>query len=288
MTRDIAKLDKWNVDALDQRATDLSRLAVEIWPWEDFGEDSNGDRASLRWRLNEGTWQSEVHASDMVLNIVASLISLDEANAEKMFGPSKFYDLQSADNHPPDVKLGSYTFRGVPDHPEYTIYPHADNMPKCAERCKDLTSRCGASLEMEFPEELSRMFWNFLKKHTGGVPGQKAIWRGPFQKTQTLNRHKDVIRFQIGDPDQIRMFVRATSTRNNLERSTRMMNYSVLIEQEMGDQISGDDAEQLCHQGRSISIFKAWDQEDVESWLEPAIWLTDQAERLKRIVQDNE
>ena len=289
MTRDLAELDTWDVDILDRRAVDLSKLALKIWPWKDFGDISTGNNTTLRWRLNEGTWRSEIHASDMVLNLASSLISLDQSNAQRLSGPKWFYDIQSAVEYPADLTVRHRTFRALPKYPEYTMNPYEDNYEISVERCKEMAQRCSVSIEIEYPEaDLSQMFWNFLKENHGGVLGQRSTWRGPAQRTSYLNEFKDVIRYHIGDPDQIQIYVRATTNTTKAESIERMSRFSRFIEQEMSDQILGEHAEQLSRQGRSIAILKPWDQEDVEGWSEPAIWLKDQAERLETIVVNNQ
>ena len=89
MTGRLADEDEWNEVALERRAEELAHRVLGRWPWVDLTTvPHEADEASgrLRWHIEGGTWQNELAASQMVLNVAGALLSRDSANAEKHSG----------------------------------------------------------------------------------------------------------------------------------------------------------------------------------------------------------
>ena len=89
MTRRLADENEWNEDVLERRADDLTRRVLDRWPWPEQSDGSTelpSRSATLRWRIEDGSWRPENAASQMVLNVAAALLSRDPANAERLSG----------------------------------------------------------------------------------------------------------------------------------------------------------------------------------------------------------
>ena len=89
ITRRLAGENKWNEDALERRAEELSRCVLGRWPWVDLAtvpHKEEGASGILRWRIEGETWHTELAASQMVLNVAGALLSRDLGNARKLSG----------------------------------------------------------------------------------------------------------------------------------------------------------------------------------------------------------
>ena len=63
-----------------------------------------------------------------------------------------------------------------------------------------------------------------------------------------------------------------------------MLTYSRKMRELMGDQQFSGNEESQSKKGKSIAVWRAWDREDQDEWLEAATWIKDQADRLEVIV----
>ncbi len=288
ITQRLSKLKDWNEDELNRRLNDLTTRALNRWPWEDQSvtEDENRNSDSrLRWRFPNGPWQNEEAASQMVLNVTRALLSSNPLNAEKLRGESMIPNIHPASKFPSGSKAGSLTMRAIPGYEQYVMYPYARDYPTSAKRCEELGKRCGVIIDIEFPETNEyQAFWKFLKDETGGLPGQKITWRGPSQWTRSLNSFGDCIGIYIGNPELLWLYIRAGESQKSQSRSERMKRFSWLIQNQMGDQVLGDGIEKNSEKGWSITIQKAWIQDDEKSWPEIAEWISQQQNRLETIL----
>ena len=284
----LAKLGDWNETALNQRSEYLAHRALQRWSWheQETAEDAKKHFASgLRWRFESGPWQSEHTASQMVLNVVGALLSHDSSNAEKLSGEAITRNIHSASVYPPNSKVRSLTMRAIPGHEQCVMYPYMRDYPASAKHCQELGRRCGVRIDVEFPETSeSQAFWKLLKEQTGGLPGQKDTWRGSSQLTTSFNSFDDCIAVYIGDPESLRLYVRAGEKKQSRATSERMKRYSLLIQSQMGDQILGNDIEKNSKKGRTITVQKSWMRDNEDSWPEVADWIMQQQERLQIIV----
>ena len=290
ITRRLAQENTWDEEVLERRAEELTVRALNCWPWQDQGTDERDMQArdtGLRWRIEEGPWRTESFASEMVLNIAATLLSRDPANAERLFGEAVTYDLQSAARYPAGSMVGTRTLRAVPDHSEYVLYPYGRDYQASAERCQEMGKRCGVSIDVEFDDNYHfQRFWRFLKSHTGGVSGQKDNWRGGNQWADALNSTGDSIGIYVGNPEMLWLYIKAGKTRGESaeERVKRVQGYSWTIRAEMSDQELEGNLEKNSAKGNSINVQRRWVRDDENEWPEAAQWIKEQHDRLKAIL----
>lgn len=288
MTRRIAEETDWNQMALERRAEDITRRALERWPWEDPEAPARGlpaDSARLKWRIEDDPWREESTAAQMVLNVAGALLSRDPANAERLSGEAIRPNLHLASRYPAGSKAGALTMRAVPGYGEYVLNPYEQDYPTSAKRCQDMGQRCGVQVEVAGIREKSptQAFWEFLKQHTGGLPGQKDAWRGGNQWTSAVNSLGDRIGIWIG-AESLWLYVRAAEKQHSEQRAARMRGYSHTIRDQMADQKLGQNIEKESEDGRSISVWRNWELDNHDDWPETAEWIMDQFQRLQAIV----
>ena len=284
MTRRIADESKWNETALERRVQEIARLALQRWSWKDSEAPTKrppSESAQLRWKLEDGLWQEESSAAQMVLNVYAALLSRDPANAARLSGEALSSSLLPASLYPAGSKAGSLTMRAVPGHVEYVVNPYEQDHPKSAKRCQDIGNRCGVRVEVAGFEEKTRTraFWEFLKQNGGGLPGQKDSWQGPSQWTGAVNSFGDRIGISLG-AKIVGLYIRASETRHSVQRAARLQRYSHMIRDQMGDQELGSGAEKKSELGRSITVQKIWELDNDDGWPDAVDWITDQYSRL--------
>ena len=290
ITRRLAQENTWDEEALERSAEELTLRALDCWPWQDQGADKRDTQArdsGLRWRIEESPWRTESAASDMVLNVAATLLDRDPANAERLSGEAVTYGLQSASRYPAGSMAGTRTLRAVPGHSEYVLYPYARDYPASAERCQEMGRRCDVRIDVEFDDNNhSQRFWRFLKLQTGGVPGQKDDWRGGNQWTDALNSTGDRIGIYVGNPESLWLYIKVWKTRDESaeEMMRRVQGYSRAIRTEMSDQELGENLEGESMKGRSVTVRRHWTGDDESEWPEVAQWIKEQHDRLKAIL----
>ena len=287
MTRRIAEASDWDQLALDERAEEIILRALERWPWEDPDAAARGlpaDSARLKWRIEDGPWREESTAAQMVLNVAAALLSRDSANAERLSGTAITSNVHQASRYPAGSQAGSLTMRAVPGHGEYVLYPYEQDYPTSAKRCQDMGQRCGVQVEVAGIQRKTptRAFWEFLKKHEGGLPGQKDAWRGRGQWTSAVNSLGDKVGIWIG-PENHWLYIRAAETQHSEQRAARMRGFSQTIRDQMGDQKLGQNMVKESEDGRSISVLRNWELDNEDDWPETAEWIMDQFQRLRAI-----
>ena len=284
MTRRLADEDVWSEDALERRAEDLAQRALARWPWREQHPTSSSP--SLQWRLDGGSWQREKSASGMVKNVAAALLSLHPENAQRLSGAALRPNVHSSRRYPPDSSVGSLMMRAVPKHPDYVINPYERDNAHSAKRCIKMGERCGVVIEVELPEsDQAYRFWCLLKEKTGGLPGQTDQWRGPAQWSEILNSEDDRIGVSMGS-NNISLYVRAEVGEQSDKRTLRMQQHSKAIIREMSDQQLETNIESESRKGRSISVKGSWGLDDESDWPSAAVWVKEQFERLRIIVND--
>ena len=175
--------------------------------------------------------------------------------------------------------------RAIPGHGEYVLYPYERDLAASIKRCKEMGRRCNLNVDIEVTDaESFRPFWECLKEHTGGIPGQKDSWQGPNQWTIGFNEFDDCVGIHVGNPERFWVYVRAGDSQKSEVRTSRMQSYSLMIQDVMGDQILGDDIQKRSEAGRSITVEKHWTYENEEDWLEASVWIQEQVARLKVIL----
>ena len=290
MTRSLAKESMWGEEALARRADELARRALDRWPWSDRQgplPEAQGGTETLKWRIESGAWHTESAASQMVLNVAATLLSRDPANAQRLSGEAVSSNVHPASRYPPGATVGTLTMRSVPGHDAYVLYPYEKDYSTSADRCRKMGKRCGITVEVEFEENnRTQAFWRFLEAQEGGVPGQKDSWKGPSQWTAPLNASDDRIGIYVGNPELLWLYIRAGESQPSKERAVRMRTYSWKIREEMGDQLLGESLEKHSADGMTITVQKRWTRDDEAEWPEDARWMKEQFERLRAIVAD--
>ena len=287
ITRRLAEEDDWNMEELDRRSDYLAKRALICWPWDEPKSDEEQrthSTSGLRWRFDSGPWRTEYTASQMVLNVAGTLISHQSSNAEILLGESIIPNIHLASKYPPGSKAGAMTMRAIPGHEQYVMYPYAQDYPASANRCRELGRRCGIDIDVEVSETNEyQAFWQLLKKHTGGLPGQKDTWRGASQGTNYLNSLGDYISIYIGNSEMLWLYIRSGINPQTKERTERMLHYSWLIQRQMGDQELGVEIEKNSEKGRSITVQKVRKQDGQAAWPEEFEWIKSQHERLQMI-----
>lgn len=174
--------------------------------------------------------------------------------------------------------------RAVPAHGEYVLYPYEQDYPASAKRCQDMGQRCGVQVEVAGIREKTRTqaFWEYLRKHKGGLPGQKDAWKGANQWTSAVNSLGDRVGIWLG-AENLWLYVRAVETQHSEQRAARMQGYSQMIRDRMGDQELGSSFEKESEHGRSIAVGRNWELDNEDNWLETAEWIMDQFQRLREI-----
>ena len=288
ISRSLAVETEWNEEALARRADELARRALERWPWPEqpaLAHTPESPSTRLRWRIEGGPWQTESAASQMVLNVAATLLSRDPANVQRLSGEAMRSNVHLASRYPPDTAAGSYTMRAVPGHEAHVLYPYSQDYRISAERCRRMGKRCGVAIEVEFEEHSrTRAFWKFLNSREGGVPGQKDTWRGPSQWTAPLNASGDRIGIYVGNPELLWLYIRAGEYKASEDRAERMRTYSWKIREEMDDQLLGENLEKNNADGMTITVQRRWTRDDEAEWPEDARWIKEQFERLRAIL----
>ncbi len=220
----------------------------------------------------------------MVLNVAGALLSRDPENAKRLSGEAIHSNVHPASRYP-GAAAGAHNLRAIPGHGQYVLSPYARDYPASAERCRRMGERCHVHVEVDFEEDLrNQAFWLFLKKHTGGVPGQKDTWRGASQWTSSVNSSGDRIGMYVGNPDHLRLYIRAGETQASEGRAARMRQYSWMIRAQMGDQEIDGNLEQYSSQGTTVYVRRPWVRDDEAGWPEVAQWIKEQHERLRTIL----
>ena len=289
MTSRLADEDEWDEAALERRAEDLAQRALDRWPWHDeqstTGETTR-QAARLRWRIEDGPWHSESAASQMVLNVVAALLTRDPANAARLSGDAISSNLHLASQYPPGSKVGALTLRGVPGHEQYVLWPYAADYPESAMRCRKMGERCDAAVDVEFDEDnRTKAFWGHFKEHVGGVPGQKDTWRGASQSTAPLNSFGDRVSIYVGNA-VLWLYIRKGAGGESGEGSARMRRYSWTIREQLADQELGEDLDKSSENGMTIHVRRSWSRDDEDDWPDAAQWIKEQFQRLSTILVD--
>ena len=289
LNRTIADEDAWNEAALERRAEALADSVLGLWPWSDPEADTHGAGAEtwrIKWRIEGGDWHQEHAASQMVLNVAGALLTRDPINADRLTGDALSSNLQLASEYPPGSKAGTLTMRAVPGHDSYVMYPYRQDYPKSAAWCREMGSRCGLSVEVQFPEKPDTItaFWKFLKEETGGLPGQSDDWRSWNCWTMSLNEAGDVIGVTLAE-EWMGLYLRAAEYQDTLSRFGRMLQHSRKIRELMGDQEFDGNEDSRSRRGRTITVRRAWDRDDQDGWLDAATWIKDQADRLQAIAE---
>ena len=148
MTRRLREEISWDEEALEQRAKDLARRALGRWPWpaQDVRERKPQSRtAPMRWRIEDTGWHTESAASQMVLNVAATLLGRDPDNAQRLSGEAISSNVHPAVRYPAGTKVGTQTLRAVPGHEDYVLCPYEQDYRKSAERCRKMGERCNVN-----------------------------------------------------------------------------------------------------------------------------------------------
>ena len=280
MTSRLADCAQWDRHEMEQRAEDLSESALALWSWE--GSDGVGS-AVLRWRIEGERWHAETAASQMTLNVVSALLSRDLSNVRRLSGTAISANIHPASNPPTGHSLA---LRPVPGHEQFVLSPYAQDYASSAKRCEQFAKRCGVAVEIEYPtRSRSEAFWRCARRRTGGLPGQKSIWKGPGQRTGPYDPAGDWIAIYAGNPDLLWLYIRADEHVGTPERSERMLRCSRAISTVMSDQKLGSEtAGKAASKGRSVSIVRNWARDDEDAWPEVVDWLDEQIRRLRHIL----
>ena len=288
ITRSLADETEWNEEALERRAEELARRALDRWPWPEQpapARATESPASRLRWRVDGGPWHPEGAASQMVLNVASALLSRGPTNAQRLSGEAISSNIHLASRYPAGTTAGTLTMRAVPGHEEYVLYPYEQDYPTSAERCRKMGERCSVAVEVEFEEKTrTQEFWKRFKEREGGIPGQKDSWRGASQWTSPLNASGDRIGIYVGHPELLWLYIRAGERQRSELRTKRMQRHSWTIREQMSDQQLGESLEKHSIDGMTVTVQKPWTRDDEGEWPEAAQWIKEQFERLRAIL----
>ena len=288
LTRRIAMEDSWNEATIEHRTEHLTEQALTLWSWTDPHarfETSQAGSWRMRWRFGEGDWHEENYASQMVLKVARGLLTLDLKNADRLRDDKLASNLHLASQYPDGSKVGGCTVRAVPGHDTYVMYPYADYIGS-ARRCRTMGIRCQVKVDVETRDKPNtyKTFWDFLKNHTAGLPGQEEDWRSAVATTSRLNDAHDRVRIHLTN-EETKLYLMCFERKNLPGRAERMLHFSRAINTQLSDQeIKGND-ESRSEKGQSIPVCRAWDPEDKDGWSEAATWIKDQVDRLQIIAE---
>lgn len=287
ITSELAKEDSWNEETLIRRARNLGSEIVASWPWSPtVSEEQYVSSALLKWRIDGSQWKSESLVADMVVNVADELVVSHSENQEKLMGDRLSLDLQQIDKV--SVNSRHRLFKKLPRRPDLAINPHSTNYQISIERVREMGRKCGRNVEVDERRLGDPMkFWAYLRQSTGGLRGQKNNWRGAFQATTPDTSTGDQVCVYVGNPDLLWLYIR-TSQPLDERKTRRALQYSRLIQEEMGDQRlgtdEGKDIESYAKQGISVTVVKGWNREDEADWNYAAEWVHEQHNRLTEIV----
>ena len=226
LTRRLADENEWNEDALERRAEDLSRRVLQRWPWSepaDDGERADEESPVLRWRLEGGPWRTEHAASQMVLNVAGALLSRAIENARRMAGETIRSNVHPASRYPPGGAVGALTLRGIPGHDRYVMYPYAQDYPASAQLCRRLGERCHVQVGCGVRSEQSDSdLFGVSSKRNGRRAWTEGDLAGGKPVDESRQRRGDRIGMYVGNPEQVRLYIRAGESQASEERGARM------------------------------------------------------------------
>ena len=283
LTRRIADESSWGAIEMERRSEYLAYKVLTLWPWEDrFAPEEPSSvniERPIRWRIADGKWHSENTASQMTLNVVSALLSLDQSNIDRLSGDRKIPNVHPASKATPDLNM-----RRIPDHEDFVMYPYAQTYEHSATRCRNFGERCNVSVEVELLRtgSTTKRFWRYVKETTSGLPGQKDSWQGATQWSP--NPNGDYVGIFAG-PEQISLYIKSRSSEAGKNRTEEMRRYSWFLLENMADQQNIGDLDREASAGRSVAIVRTWNREDEQDWPEAAVWITEQCERLHSIIQ---
>ena len=276
LTRRIANFKQWGSAEMDQRAEDLAKQVLEHWSWHD---GPIGPAKKLRWRIGRSPWRMEASAAKMALNVAGELLTLDPRNVDLLSGTAKTRDIHLAQDYPPGTMVGGGKMREIPGHSRFVLYPYQGDPVAF---CRGLGSRCGIEVEIAFDgADHESSFWQFLKEHHGGVPGQKDHWNdNGNQWTPSINVFRDSIGFYVGNPEYIWLYMKSGQPNSSAEGAARMREYSRELQVQLADQELSSDVDRRSAKGQSVHVRRRWIREDKREWPDTAFWLMSQFERL--------
>lgn len=288
MTNRIASENEWNEGALNRRAEKIADLALRRWPWDDDGRGADG----LRWRIDEGPWNSETKATQMFLNVTKALLDLDPENCRRLCGSGLSTNIHSAEKYPPGTKIGSNQFRDVPRHPKWVLSPHG-SAKGLAELCIKFGERCGVVVDVKVPKVKPaseiESFWIQYKETTRGRPILKKC--GKRKRTTLGHSHGDRIEVLLPKPQDdgftdIEIYIISPSAGDDDDDQKRMRQISQAIFDSMPDQQISNDVEKQCKSGCTVRVIDEWMFADRSEWPNIAWWIHDQCDRLTQILRE--
>ncbi len=286
MTRQIAKLNEWNKNVMLHKADSLATQILARWHWTDNQNRAN-QSVEFKWRIEGGKWHEEKVSSQMILNIVGALLSLNSKHIDCLRGDGKTNNIHPVSLYPPTTSVGSGAMRTVPGHDEWTFYPYVEKK-NIVERCQKLGDRCGVRIQVEHLSvkyNLRKYFWKFLKDEADIIPGLETISEKSTQWINTNSIYGDQIGISIRSDEKISLCIRSGAV-NKSESTTRMLRFSWQIKNQMADQEPLGDLESESEKGRSIRVEHSWTQDNRDEWLDTCQWITEQFKRLCSLISE--
>lgn len=288
MTRRVGAESDWDEAALTNRAEDLADRILQRWPWQHQESIRESvQHSTFKWRLGSGAWHEEPNASQLVLNVTATLLSENLQNRERLSGKAATKNIQPITKYPAGRNSNgtSLTMVRIPGHDQFVLYPYTRDYPSAVELCKSFAARCDLDLEVEYEDRKGYSpFWSLLKERTGGLPGQKNDWRGPTQFSRS--DLEDIVAVSLTG-ELVRLYIRPGFGKKSEMKSQQMSSYSNTIQTRMSDQLLGRDIQEASNRGQTIQVMKQWDQQDEAEWPSAAEWIWTQCGRLHSIVEEH-
>jgi len=285
MNRRIAQEDQWDESALKRRAKDLAHWVLKCWPW--LGQEN--PPKTYRWRIGDEDWRYEDKASQMVLNVAATLMALDPQNVQRLSGDAIVSNVHPASLYPPNCKAGAQMMRSIPGYDDYVMYPYR-NLVTCKKLCEKLSARCNVQIEIELsepPQSPTEKFWKDLERETGGLSELRDNSGKKVSLTSNpLNMAGDTIKIYIRD-QVCKLHILAGNKEDSPTRVQRLRQMSQAMVDQMSDQTIEKDPEEESLAGRTVVVKRSWDINNEGEWSDTAWWIKDQYQRLQAIVHSD-
>ncbi len=112
----------------------------------------------------------------------------------------------------------------------------------------------------------------------------KDTWQGASQRTASFNERGDHAISYVDMSETLWLYIHSGESKESANRTTQMRRYSLMITEQMADQVIDGNAKQESRNGRSVRVRNRWTLSEQNEWQEAAEWLVEQCERLRMIV----
>lgn len=127
-------------------------------------------------------------------------------------------------------------------------------------------------------------YWLALKAKTDGVKGQKSNWQGRTQYSTSEFEDSVGIGVSVG-ADRIYIYVKSGEDKSSVNSFNRMKRYSDVITNNLTDQRIEGNVDSEAREGRSLTLVREFDIDELEDWDDSLNWVHAQCERMHEIIR---